>query len=167
MTGLYHWVGSLCAGAVLSLLVLTITPPGQIRKLLRLLCGVLMAILLFSPLREISWEGYAAYLQQYRQTAQDTVQQAEENKASYERLVIQQEMETYILDKAEALGVEVLAVELECAWSDAGCWYPRAVTIQAPGGYHAGLAAEIAAGLGIPEKMQRWNGTWNESKANG
>lgn len=157
MNTLQNWIQSLCGGAIFSALVLTITPRGRVHQVLRLVCGLMLALVLLSPLKELSWDGYAAYLAQYRQKAEATVEQAEEAADQYNRRIIEQECAAYIWDKAEQKGLTLESVSVACAWSEMGMWYPSAVTIVNPEGYVASLAAEIAGELGIPETMQKWS----------
>ena len=157
MNTLQNWIQSLCGGAIFAALALTITPRGRVRQVLRLSCGLMLALVLLSPLAELSWDGYAAYLAQYRQEAEAAVAQAEAAADQYSRRIIEQECAAYIWDKAGQKGLTLESVTVTCTWSEAGAWYPSAVAIVSPGGYSASLAAEIAGELGIPETMQNWS----------
>lgn len=157
MTILQNWIRALCGGAVFAAIALTITPKGRVRQVLRLACGLMLALVLLSPLAEISWDGYAAYLAQYRQEAEAAVAQTQEAANQYNRRIIEQECAAYIWDKAGEREITLSSVTVTCAWSNVGNWYPASVTIISTSGYSALLAAEIAGELGIPETMQNWS----------
>ena len=72
------------------------------------------------------------------------------------RTIIEGECETYILDKAAALGLEVREAAVTARWSDEGFWYPWECRLSTGEGDMSGLSRLIEAELGIPEARQRW-----------
>ena len=75
------------------------------------------------------------------------------------RLVIEEEIRTYIRDKAEASGLEIVSAEPSLRWSTEGLWIPDSVSILFAGTDSAktALAKRLEAELGIPLERQQWN----------
>jgi hypothetical protein len=75
------------------------------------------------------------------------------------RLVIEREYETYIMDKANELEIRLSEVEVEAQWNLEGLWMPYEVSItgKCSDKDKNQLSAVISANLGIPYERQRWN----------
>ena len=157
MAALQDWVLRLCGAALAAGAALTLCPPGMARRVLRLACGLLLAVVLLSPAAELDWRNYAADLAAYRQAAQEAAARGEAAAAAGSRAIIEQECAAYVWDKAEELGVALEEVTVSAAWSSEGVWYPAEIRLRAPGGYAPELAAAIAGDLGIPEEVQEWS----------
>ncbi len=157
MAALQDWTLRLCGAALAAGAALALCPSGMPRRVLRLACGLLMAVVLLSPVADLDWGNYAADLAAYRQMAQEAVLRGEEAVSAGSRSIIEQECAAYVWDKAEELGVALEEVTVSAAWSSEGVWYPAEISLRAPAGRSPALAAMIAGDLGIPEDEQKWS----------
>lgn len=145
----------IAAASLLSAIVMALTPPGRVRQVTRLVCGLMCALTVAGPLAQLDISGLAADIARYEQQADRIVRQAQEEEKMLERTYIEEQCRAYILGKAAERGLTPDGVSLTARWDeDAQVWYPWEVTVQAP--YDSGLAAGIEAQLGIPAERQRW-----------
>ena len=157
MSALRSWLLTLSGAAALCMLALTLCPEGRVRRVLRLICGAVMAIALLSPVKDFDMDAYAASLTRYREEAAMAAGAGQETGDRLDRTIIERECAAYILDKADALGIQNAAATVRAVWSD-GCWCPHeaAVTAAASGELRASLTAYIEGELGIPAARISW-----------
>lgn len=155
---LRSWLLSLTGAALLSAFALALTPEGRARSAVKLLCGVVMAIALLSPLRDFDFDTYAVSLASYRDAAAEASAKLNETNDRLSRTIIETESAAYIWDKARAVGLAPEEVTVGAKWGDALCWYPFETTIYAPSDAAARerLSEIIEAELGIPKARQHW-----------
>lgn len=108
MDGAASYVMTLACGAVLCAVLLSLGDcKGASGGVLRMLCGLFMAFLAISPLRELEFgelpEIAEGFSQEGEQIAREGAARADEAVAA----VIKSQTEAYILDKADELGLEV------------------------------------------------------------
>ena len=98
-------------------------------------------------------------ISKYRAKADEIISDADEKQDYLSRTIIEDELETYILDKAKSLDAELVSVEVAVKWGDEGCFYPYEV-------YLTGnltqmkqqlLSNSIEAELGVPDERQYWS----------
>lgn len=157
MTGLLSgWIRAVCGAAVICAAALAVCPEGKVRRVLRLVCGVVMAAALLSPAAELDFDAYSRALARYGEEARRTAEGAQEEARELNRSVIEAECAAYILDKAEALGLGACEAAVQADWDAEGFWVPRRCSVRRTGGYDAALSAAIEAELGIPAERQEW-----------
>ena len=154
---LQGWIRALAGSAVICCAALLLCPQGRVRQVLSVLCGVVMALALVSPLRQLDFAAYAEGLALYREQARALTEQADAAYDSLTRTVIEAECAAYISDKAREAGLSVTSVSVSLEWGDAGCWVPAAASITAQEGAREVLAPVIEAELGIPAEQQIWS----------
>lgn len=157
---LNQWVKNLCVAAIITGIAMTLTPKGRVRDVLRLVCGLAMVMALISPLTRLDMDGYAISLARYREEYQQYYDQTQEKSDRLVRSVIEQECATYILDKAQLVGLRVTSAEVTAKWGDEEkVWYPYEVYIEFEGDISqtSGLADTIEADLGVPRERQYWS----------
>ena len=127
MESLRAWLLSLAGAALLTALAAMFPTSESLRRIVKLIGGVALTCLLFSPLVSFDYDSYAAALQSCRLAVQ-TDGAAPDCGDGLQRTVIESELRAYILDKARSLGASVtVKVSLE----PLGDYYlrPSAVTI--------------------------------------
>ena len=150
------WIRALVGAAVFCALALALCPEGRVKRVLRFACGLVMAAALLSPVLSVDMESLPQALARYSEAAERYTGSAEETADRLNRTIIEGERETYILDKAAALGLEVREAAVTARWSDEGFWYPWECRLSTGEGDMSGLSRLIEAELGIPEARQRW-----------
>lgn len=141
----------LVCGAVISAVILSIGGDSSIR---RMLCGLFMAFLAISPLRDIDLADIPNSLDSFTSSAEAAAQDGVDMASEAILDIIKTESETYILDKAEELGLEVEVSVLV----DSQTQLPVAVTITGNAGPYQKqvLNDYIRENLGIEEGDQQW-----------
>jgi len=152
---LREWILGMAGAAVFCTLCSAVTPDGGVKKVQKLLCGVVMTLALLSPLVGLDMGAYSVNLARCRSQAEEIGASAQEISDSLSRTFIEQRCAAYILDKARMLGLEPDGVRVTAQWSDEGVWYPAEAEIEAQ--YDRRLSEKIEEELGISTRNQRWS----------
>ena len=153
------WIMSLTGAGLLSAFALAMTPRGRVRSVISLLCGVVLALCFVSPLLEFDYEALARSLTVYRDSGESIAVSAIEINSQLERVIIEGQTATYILDKAQVMGLKLGEVSVTAKRGDEGLWYPHEVSITEAGEKLAAqekLRDAITADIGIPPERQYW-----------
>lgn len=154
-----QWIIGLAGAALFSAAAMALTPKGRVRDVTRLVCGVVTALALISPVKQLDMSLYSMNLAQYRQELEKKTEAVTQAGNRLSRAIIQEECCAYILDKAQVLGMDVGNVSVTVKWGDEQeLWYPYEVSLEgaADSAGRQALARTIEAELGIPEERQVW-----------
>ena len=150
MESLRAWLLSLAGAALLTALAAMFPTSESLRRIVKLIGGVALTCLLFSPL---------VSLQDCRVSV-STDGAVSDSSERLQRTVIESELRAYILDKAAQCGVSLADAQVTLQWSTDGYWYPYAVRLVTSGAAeNSRLAQTIEADLGIPRARQEWSST--------
>jgi hypothetical protein len=120
-----------------------------------MVCGLVCALVMLSPVLELDLDKLAVSMAVYEQQAQTILETEEEETKRLERTYIEEQCQAYILAKAAQQGTAVTAVTVQAQWDDeALVWYPWSVTVT--GSYDETLSRCMEAELGIPAQRQEW-----------
>ena len=155
MESLRAWLLSLAGAALLTALAAMFPTSESLRRIVKLIGGVALTCLLFSPLVSFDYDSYAAALQDCRVSV-STDGAVSDTSERLQRTVIESELRAYILDKADALGISAADAAVTARWSEEGFWYPWESRVSCPEGGRAALSEAIEAELGIPPERQSW-----------
>lgn len=151
------WLLALADAALLTSLAAMFPTSESLRRVVKLIGGVALTCLLFSPLVSFDYDSYAAALQSCRLAVQ-TDGAAPDCGDGLQRTVIESELRAYILDKAAQCGVTLVDAQVTLQWSTDGYWYPYAVRLITSGAAeNSRLAQTIESDLGIPRARQEWS----------
>ena len=157
MESLRAWLLSLAGAALLTALAAMFPTSESLRRIVKLIGGVALTCLLFSPLVAFDYDSYAAALQSCRLAVQ-TDGAAPDCGDGLQRTVIESELRAYILDKAAQCGVSLVDAQVTLQWSTDGYWYPYSVRLITSGAAeNSRLAQTVEADLGIPRARQEWS----------
>ncbi len=152
-----EWITGVAAASLLSSLALALCPDGRVKSVTRLVCGLVCALAIVSPLLRLDIESLAAGMAAYEQQAEEITRQTEEDEKMLERTYIEEKYAAYILAKATEVGASVTGASVLARWDeDELVWYPWQATLC--GAYSAELSRSIEAELGIPAGRQDWSG---------
>lgn len=156
---IYQSIRQLCALSLLCGAALSILPEGGVKRVTEVVCTASLIVALVNPLKALDMGTYALETARLHEMEASLTAEAEAAEQRLNRLVIEQEYEAYIMDKALEFGLEGLAVDVEVQWSLEGLWMPYAANIS--GAYSQTgkekLATLMTADLGIPYERQRWD----------
>ena len=150
---LRFWLFGLTAlSALLALAEGLVTQEG-IRRVLRLTGGVLMILVLLRPVVRMDLENLHFSLDALRQEAETLEEEYTRQQAEQLSAGIEEELASYIWDKAQALGLNCqVSVTVETGAD--GVPAPRSVDIT--GEYSEALSEIIEKDLGVPREQQNW-----------
>ena len=147
------WLFGLTAVSALLAMAETLVTQDGIRRVLRLAGGVLMIVVLLQPLARIDLSEVELSLDALRQEAETLEEEYARQQEAALEAGIEEELASYIWDKARALGLECRASVTVETGAD-GVPMPRSVTVT--GDYSEELSGIIASDLGIPREDQNW-----------
>ncbi len=144
----------LSGGAVFCAVMCELCPKGTVKSVVKLLCGMVMALALISPLINMEPAQYPLNLAGYRLMAEEAAANGKSESDALSRTIIEEQCRAYILDKGQTLGADIQGAGVKLRWSEEGFWYP--VECEIEGRYHSGLAAAISSELGLGDESQVW-----------
>ena len=158
MDSLRAWLLSLAGAALLTALAAMFPTSESLRRIVKLIGGVALTCLLFSPLVAFDYDSYAAALQDCRVSV-STDGAVSDSSERLQRTVIESELRAYILDKAAQCGVSLADAQVTLQWSTDGYWYPHEVRIvsEADENQRGKLSDCIQTQLGISVENQDWS----------
>ena len=147
----------LTAGVFLSAGLLALIPKGTSKKAAAVLCGLVMLLLALTPLAQLDYDALSEAISRLELEKEEARTGIEIRNQELVARIISGRVQAYILDKADALGIQNAAATVRAVWSD-GCWCPHeaAVTAAATGEQRASLTAYIEGELGIPAARISW-----------
>jgi hypothetical protein len=159
MEAIRNWIIGIAGAAVLTGIALAITPRGRVYSVLKLVCGIVMALALIKPLMNLDFEAYSRSLAGYREQADAIGSEAGETQDRLSRTIIEEEYAAYILDKAQLYNIEAFTVKVNVKWGDEGWWYPYEAYLDMTGPEDSkkSLMRIIESDLGIPAERQYWS----------
>lgn len=147
---------SVTAAALVSALLMALVPEGRARRSVQLGCGLLLALTALGPVMQLDYDTIAAQIAQIHLNTETARTGVEVENRELQARIISGQAETYIWDKAAALGA---AVEAEVETRDLGSGpYPWRVTLRGECGVEkrAALTRIIEEDLAIPAVRQVW-----------
>ena len=153
------WILQITGAAMLTAAALSLAPAGRVKKVVGLVCGLVVIAALISPIRTFDTKSFSKYMAELRSQPEDVTLALDEVNNTLTRGIIEEECETYILDKAADFGIRDLSVSVTARWSEEGYWYPYEVKItsETTDALRMKLSDAIEAQLGISEEMQKWS----------
>ena len=106
-------IRQLCAMSLLCGAALTMTPEGGVKRVTEMLVTAILAVTLIAPFRTLDLDSYADISARQHEAEAEIFSRAGEAGNRLNRLVIQREYASYIMDKAKNLGMELGSVEVE------------------------------------------------------
>jgi len=158
MDFLQSWARGLVSASVLAALSQQLTGKSPQKKVVEFICGVVMLAILLSPVLRADRLAFSGALSRYHRTVAELTEDVEEQENQLLRTYIEQKSGAYILDEAEALGIEEMEVTVRTKWKEES-WIPWEARLKGcfEAEQRARLAALIETELGIPGERQIWN----------
>lgn len=152
-------IRQLCALSILCGAAMSLAPEGSVKRVMGVLCSVALILAAIQPLKGLDLSQYALELAKYEEREAEFLESGEDMNEMLNRLVIQQGYESYIMDKAAELGIEIQSLSVGVQWNLDGLWVPDSVElhVQSSGESQRKLSGIIEAELGIPAERQYWS----------
>lgn len=151
-------IRELCTLSVLFGLAMTAAPEGGVKRVMAILCSVILIVVIISPIAKLDIDSYELAKARYSLREEELCRHGQEMNRQLGRLVIEQQYEAYIMDKAKEMSLVLDGVEVETEWSEEGFWLPYSVQIFISNESNAqsSLNQQIMTELGIPYERQMW-----------
>ena len=152
------WILGLTGASILAALAQQLTPNGPVKKVTRLVCGILLAGIMLRPILEPDRDVLAGAMARFRATEAELTQGIEEREKQLLRSYIEEQCQAYIWDEAQLLGITDLICSVRVKWRDES-WVPyeAELTTAAVEPQRRRLEAWLDGELGIPAERQRWH----------
>jgi len=123
--------------------------------IVKMLTGLFLTITVISPIAKVNFHNYTTYFDDLTIKAEDAASYGSQMAEDSMRTIIKSQTEAYILDKANALG---LNLSVEVILDDADSLTPCAITLNGAASPYAKsrLQQYIIQDLGIPKECQEW-----------
>lgn len=146
------WLTGITCVALVVALADSLTPAGTVRKIGRMVGGLLLLAAVVKPVLSVDFSILAV------SNLHLEVEELENTNLDLMKTIIGEETGAYILDKAAELGISCQAVVVTCAVGEEGVPYPAAVTITGTmgDGERQALSRRIEADLAIPVDCQTY-----------
>lgn len=153
MAGLRSWLLALVAASLICALADALMPKGAVKRVGRLVCGLVLASAILSPLAGLDVESGQSWLERHLASVEFQRAELEEEVNGQMKVIIEQEYAAYIVDKAAQLGAACSA-RTECR-RDGGLYLPQRVEVTGavPPPLQAELVQIIVRDLGVPEEQ--------------
>ena len=160
-----EWIMGITAASILVSAVIAITPNGASKKSVRLVGGLILFIVIIRPLKEMNMSDLAFYNMQYRADYEKYEQKLIMQDSSMIKTIIEDKTRTYILQKADLLGIECDA-EVSAQKREDGYPYPDEIIFYVSEDHDSEsikqLSYIVASELGVPVEKQEWRSAENE-----
>ena len=157
MDSVTKYLLSVAAAAIISgILSSLIGKSSAVGSLIKLLCGLFLAVTVIAPLAQIRLDDFTNYLDGLSLEANAYTGEGKDIAAKETTAIIKSNLEAYILDKAESLGLDItVSVTLNNEYP----YLPQSVTVTGNTSPYARqcLSTYIENDLAIPEDRQTWN----------
>lgn len=152
-------VKQICALAIFCGVAMSLMPEGGVKQVAGIGCAFILILSLIGAVKELGLSAYSLEMAKYRELGREISESADEARDRLNRKVIEQECETYILDKAAELGIQELTATVTARWSMEGVWLPYTVSLQGlwTEAQRERLSGRIEAELGIVRASQEWS----------
>ncbi len=147
---------SLTGTALLPCAAMMLAPDGRAKKAVRIVCGFAMLFSLLSPLRSFDYGEFAGRIAELREEAERDADALGEADRTVSKMLIQEECEAYIMDKGNAMGLEISHVRVALSWSGDGYWLPAGAELGCA--RSAAMERVVAGDLGVPPEEIVWDG---------
>ena len=153
MAGLRSWLLALVAASLICALADALMPKGAVKRVGRLVCGLVLPSAILSPLAGLDVESGQSWLERHLASVEFQRAALEEEVNGQMKVIIEQEYAAYIVDKAAQLGAACSA-RTECR-RDGGLYLPQRVEVTGavPPPLQAELVQIIVRDLGVPEEQ--------------
>ncbi len=139
---------------------LHLCPESGVKQVMTVLSAALLGLSVLSSFKGLDYEALALGNARLHEQERSILDGGERASQKLNRLFIEDEYASYILNRAELLGVKDLEVQVQTQWSYEGLWIPYASHINGivGPGEKTELKRLLRDELGIPAERQHWYG---------
>jgi len=152
------WILGIAGAALITSICMTITPDGRVKKIVSLVCGLVIILMLVNPMIGFDYGIFSESYARFRAEAAAFSEAGTDFSENLTGLIIAEASTAYILDKGTKLGMHDLLAEVSARQGGAGYWYPYAARLTTAANQETRdkLGDIIYADLGIPPEELIW-----------
>ena len=149
------WLLAVIAVSLLCAVADALMPPGAVRRVGRLVCGLTLLLAILTPLSGLDIAEGQRWLEDCLTQVDLREAELKQEIGDQMKIIIEQDCAAYIVDKAAQFGFSCSA-QVECQASEEGVYIPVRAVVTGPPMGEAGvrLSRIVAEDLGIPESEQ-------------
>lgn len=153
---LRQWLVGITGAAMIVAMADSLTPEGTVRKIGRMVGGLVLLIAMVKPVMALDFDTMA--FSNLHLEIDERQEELEKTDTELLKTIIGEKTGAYILDKAEEMGIPCRRVEVTCTVGEENVPYPSAVTIYGDfeEGQRNALSRKIEADLAIPREHQSY-----------
>lgn len=154
-----EWLLGVTGAAVLAALADSLMPPGGVKQVGRLVCGLVLLLAVLRPFAGVEVTNLLGQLEYDREALQRQSQQLQEETDARMKTIIEERMAAYSMDKAAELGV-VCQVEVVCCPDGEGAFLPESAIVKGTAGTEERQVIQeiLTEELGIPVQSVTFSG---------
>ena len=155
MEQIREYVVGIGAAAVICAITLSFSARGKLQPLLKLICGLVLTFSIVRPVLAFSSGDLELLGMDYREEAREASEEGRKRGEETLRDIISRETSTYILSKAQAMG---LALNVQVFLTEKGTPIPERVILEGDASPYEKqkLSWMLKEELGIREENQKW-----------
>ena len=154
MTALVTWLTAVASVSLLLSLVRLLVPKGALGDTAAFIGGLILLIVMLEPLVHIDPAAVSLDTQAYRQAVEQRRQALTQAQAAEWKRRIEADIETYISDKAQTMGLSI-QIRITAQAGDDGV--PMPVLVELTGPWSQPLSQWLEETVGLPAERQVWN----------
>jgi hypothetical protein len=155
---LRDWIVGVTGAAAIAAVSLAVTPEGRAKRVVSLVCGLVVIIMLISPISELDYDALRDSVFGGGEDAYAGETPFDNANEKLTGRIIEEKYAAYILDKGAALGITDLEAQVRVRRGTDGAWATESVTIAtaAEKALRDKLAYALEAMLGLPPEELIW-----------
>lgn len=155
MSGVRTWLLTVISAAVLCALADCLMPAGPVKRVGKLVCGLVLLCAVLPPAVNLDLAGGRAWLEGWFEELELREAELEEQASGEMKVVIEQKYAAYIVDKAAEMGV-VCTAKVNCRAGEEGLLLPDGTEVSGcfTDTEQSALTQLIWTDLGVPEERQ-------------
>lgn len=155
MDGVRSWLLAIISASLLCALADSLMPSGAVKRVGRLVCGLVLLCAVLTPVAELEPEAGRAWLERYLADLETRESELQEESGQMRKSIIEEEYAAYIVDKAAEMGLTCTA-RVRCRAEEAGLYLPEETQVagELSDLEQSRLTQLIQTDLGVPPERQ-------------
>lgn len=154
-TELYTWIYSLVSCGCLSSIVLFLYPESRSKGLVETGCTCVLIIALLMPLISNDIAKYESSFDDFYDEIDETRMRLDDSRLNFNKYLIESELDEYVLNEANALGVNLLSVTVRTHEDEYGVMVPYEIEYESLAPIPNSFLIQMETDLGVATERQK------------
>lgn len=158
MDGVRSWLLTIISASILCALADSLMPAGAVKRVGRLVCGLVLLCTVLSPVASLDLEGGQDWMGDYFSEVGEQKSELKEQVNEGMKIIIEQRFAAYIVDKAAEMGLTCTA-QVSCREGEDGLYLPDKTQVYADLSDvdQSRMTRIIQEDLGVPLERQTYH----------